>query len=128
MGVKFIVISVQVSLILSYLDRFVKQCSILYSSFYCILIVSWELLNYYEDTFNQFTCVFIDLKIFNHSMFYKKNEYKIQVSISHTPEGTNTVRVGFTGAGPITIRKAYDASVICLGLCTTPVASGGETR
>ena len=55
MGIKFIVISVQVSHILSYLDGFVKFI-------------------------NQFTCVFIDLEVFNHNVSYKKNEYKIQVS------------------------------------------------
>ena len=93
---------------------------------YGVLIVSRELLNYDKNTFNQFTCVFIYLKILNHNVSYKKNEYKIQVSISHTPEGTDTDRVTpIAGAHDTTI-KAHDASVSRKALCTTPVASGGE--
>ena len=104
MGIKFIVISVQVSHILSYLDGFVKSI-------------------------NQFTCVLIDLEVFYHNVSYKKkNEYKIQVSISHTPEGTNTVCTRLRDEVRSTITKAHVASGEAIALCTTPVDSVGGTR
>jgi hypothetical protein len=53
-------------------------------------------------------------------------EYK--VSISHTPEGTNTESERLTAAVRITSIKVYEASGIRIELCTTPVASGGVTR
>jgi len=55
----------------------------------------------------------------------------MQVSISHTPEGTNTGRLWFIDAveGRITGGNVYGESVIKIGvynvLCTTPVARGG---
>jgi len=53
---------------------------------------------------------------------------KVQVSISHTPEGTDTKRKWLKVAARVTIIKEYAASGISKGLCTTPVASGGVTR
>jgi len=50
---------------------------------------------------------------------------KVQVSISHTPEGTNTVRASLIGEARITIIKVHEASVGAIALCTTPVGSGG---
>jgi hypothetical protein len=54
---------------------------------------------------------------------------KVQVSISHTPEGTNTGRARL-GAAAVrsTIIKEHDASESTKCLCTTPVGSGGVTR
>jgi hypothetical protein len=51
---------------------------------------------------------------------------KVQSSISHTPEGTNTVRIRLIGAERITSSEAHEASVVTIDLCTTPVARGGE--
>ena len=55
-------------------------------------------------------------------------EYKIQVSISHTPEGTNTVSTRLMVVGRSTISKVHGASAKSIELCTTPVGSGGVTR
>jgi len=52
-------------------------------------------------------------------------EYKVQVLISHTPEGTNTVRVRLTAGDRRTISKAHAVSGEATELCTTPVVSGG---
>jgi hypothetical protein len=51
---------------------------------------------------------------------------KVQSSISHTPEGTNTLRIRLIVGGRIAIREEQEASVCSIGLCTTPVASGAE--
>ena len=64
-------------------------------------------------------------------MFYKKNwvqstSIKVQVSISHTPEGTDTARARLSAVDRITIIKPHVASVVAIELCTTPVESGGE--
>ena len=58
-----------------------------------------------KNTFNQFTYVFIDLEVFYHNVSYikKKYEYKIQVSISHTPEGTNTASSRLTAEGGVAV-------------------------
>ena len=65
-------------------------------------------------------------------MSYKKNEYqstsiKVQVSISHTPEGTNTastpLKVGVRKAS----MKDHEASANSTDLCTTPVDIAGVT-
>jgi hypothetical protein len=55
---------------------------------------------------------------------------KVQVSISHTPEGTNTERERLAGGGAVrsTISKVHAASERTKCLCTTPVDSGGVTR
>jgi hypothetical protein len=50
---------------------------------------------------------------------------KVQVSISYTPEGTNTVSARLSGGGRTTITKVHAASVGAIALCTTPVESGG---
>jgi len=52
------------------------------------------------------------------------DEYKIQVSISHTPEGTNTERIRLTGDARTTKNKVHVASGTSIELCTTPVARG----
>ena len=64
-------------------------------------------------------------------MFYKKNwvqstSIKVQVSISHTPEGTDTVRARLKDDVRTTITKVHAASEAAIALCTTPVVSGGE--
>jgi len=65
---------------------------------YCVLVISWELFDDNKDTFDEFTCVSIYLKIFNH--FQSKNKsiqntsYKVQNSIKNTPEGTDTADAG----------------------------------
>jgi len=52
---------------------------------------------------------------------------KVQGSISHTPEGTNTERERLKGVGArITKIKVHVASGAAIGLWTTPVVSGGE--
>ena len=54
---------------------------------------------------------------------------KVQVSISHTPEGTNTSRESLGGDARTTrSTKGHEASVSSSTLCTTPVESGGVTR
>jgi hypothetical protein len=53
---------------------------------------------------------------------------KVQVSISHTPEGTNTDQASLAAVGRKTIIKGHGASVRSTGLCTTPVVRGGVTR
>ena len=71
----------------------------------------------------------MDLKVFYHNVYYKKIGYKVQVSISHTPEGTNTGVAADEGAelAYTTIRHIYAARVKRIYLCTTPVDSGGVT-
>jgi len=80
MGIKFIVISVQVSHIIGYLEGFVKTIN------------------------------------------------RVQVSISHTPEGTDTPRNWLKEVDSSTKIKDHVASVSSTVLCTTPVVIGGETR
>jgi hypothetical protein len=53
---------------------------------------------------------------------------KVQVSISHTPEGTNTKRNNLIGEARSTRIKDHAASVSSIDLCTTPVGRGGEAR
>jgi len=53
---------------------------------------------------------------------------KVQSSISHTPEGTDTKRICLIVAERGTIIKVYAATVMSIESCTTPVASGGVTR
>jgi len=54
---------------------------------------------------------------------------KVQVSISHTPEGTNTVRIRLIEAARTShIMKVHEPSGIRIGLCTTPVGTEGVTR
>jgi hypothetical protein len=62
-------------------------------------------------------------------------EYKIQVSISHTPEGTNTARIILIALIEVTIVrnasiKVHVESVRIKGTtwATSPVESGGVTR
>ena len=114
----------QVSHIVSYLDRFSKQRIV-----YGIFVVSWELFDDDKDTFNQFTRVFIYLKAFYHNMlknWIQSTSHKVQNSISHTPEGTDTERVILSGDHRGTSIKAHAASVSSIDLCTTPVVIGGE--
>ena len=51
---------------------------------------------------------------------------KVQSSISHTPEGTNTVRKRLIEVERSTTIEAHEASARSIELCTTPVARGGE--
>jgi hypothetical protein len=53
--------------------------------------------------------------------------FKNSVSISHTPEGTNTERKRLIVAALNTISKAHEESETSIDLCTTPVVSGGVT-
>jgi len=46
-------------------------------------------------------------------------DYKIQVSISHTPEGTNTKRESLGEGVRSAINKVHEASVKSIALCTT---------
>ena len=56
----------------------------------------------------------------------QNTKFKIQSSISHTPEGTHAARTRLRGVGRATISKDHAASVITSALSTTPVESGGE--
>ena len=51
---------------------------------------------------------------------------KVQVSISHTPEGTNTVRVVLEVVARFPNAEVHEASEGSIVLGTTPVVSGGE--
>ena len=59
-------------------------------------------------------------------MEVQNTSHKVQSSISHTPEGTDTVRDTLAGAVRVTIIEAHEASVCSIALCTTPVVRGGE--
>jgi len=59
-------------------------------------------------------------------MYVNKNQGKN--SISHTPEGTDTSRGILAGGVQTAISKVHAASVVAIGLCTTPVKRGGPTR
>jgi hypothetical protein len=56
----------------------------------------------------------------------QSTKFKIQSSISYTPEGTHAGRNRLKAAGRDTITKVHAASDSSSGLSTTPVASGGE--
>jgi hypothetical protein len=87
------------------------------------------LFDYNKDSFNEFTCVSVYLKLFYHNMLKNRvqnTSNKVQSSISHTPEGTNTARWRLTAAVRSTSKEGHDASACSKALCTTPVASGGE--
>jgi hypothetical protein len=51
---------------------------------------------------------------------------KVQSSISHTPEGTNTENTRLSVDVGTTISEAHEATVSSTALCTIPVESGGE--
>jgi hypothetical protein len=51
---------------------------------------------------------------------------KVQVSISYTPEGTDTVHIRLNEDVRIANSKEHEASESSSGLSTTPEVSGGE--
>ena len=53
---------------------------------------------------------------------------KYKVSISHTPEGTNTGSKRLIGGEIKTINKMHGVSVRTIGLCTSKVVPGGVAR
>ena len=59
-------------------------------------------------------------------MWVQNTSYKVQNSISHTPEGTDTESIRLKAGGHATISKEHGESVGSIDLCTTPVESGGE--
>jgi hypothetical protein len=56
----------------------------------------------------------------------QSTSHKVQNSISHTPEGTDTVRDILEVDVRVTSIKDHEVSGWSIDLCTTPVASGGE--
>jgi hypothetical protein len=56
----------------------------------------------------------------------QNTKFKIQSSISYTPEGTHAARSRLIVAVRIAIKKVHEASVSSIVLSTTPVESGGE--
>jgi hypothetical protein len=52
--------------------------------------------------------------------------YKVQGSISHTSEGTDTGCGSLNACARNTISKSHEASASGIEICTTPVGSGGE--
>jgi hypothetical protein len=58
----------------------------------------------------------------------QSTSHKVQNSISHTPEGTNTANVPLKDVARNTINKAHGASARSNEICTTPVALGGGVR
>jgi hypothetical protein len=107
------VISVQVSYIIGYLEDFVKARSI--SSLASLYI--WR-----------FSTIMSRIKKMSTKYKYQSTSIKVQVSISHTPEGTNLQCCSLAVGLPQTIweSKAHCASAISIGLCTTPVFSAAE--
>jgi hypothetical protein len=59
-------------------------------------------------------------------MWVQNTSIKVQNSISHTPEGTDTVRGSLKVGVRVTIINVHAASVSSIDLCTTPVVRGGE--
>ena len=56
----------------------------------------------------------------------QSTSHKVQNSISHTPEGTDTVRDILNVDVPGTSIQGHAASGSSIGIITNPVGSGGE--
>jgi hypothetical protein len=57
----------------------------------------------------------------------QNTSFKVQVSISNAPEGSDTVRVRLTAGAEATIAKALAASIRSINLRRRPIEGAGET-
>jgi hypothetical protein len=57
----------------------------------------------------------------------QSSSFKIQGSISHTPEGTHTVRGRLTAAADVAIGEVLAASIGSINLRRRPIEGAGES-